>query len=192
MRLILTIVFTATFLSILNTSMVNVALPTIMNEIGVDFQKSIWLSTGYMLIYAIAMPIFGSLGDMYGTKKVFLLGIFIFSFGSFLCSMADGFWYLLLFRAIQAIGAAAVMPNGMVLAINPFALELRGEILGWWGMVSSAGSLVGPTLGGFLTEHYSWHSIFYVNVPFAVAVLLLGSKYLPSVSHRNTQKNLTV
>lgn len=181
MLFILPLVFTATAFSILNSSMVNVALPTIMNEFGVDFQYSTWLYTGYMLPYAIGMPIFGSLGDSYGSKLVFLGGIAVFSLGSLLCSTADDFWYLLAFRALQALGASAIMPNGMVLATSPFDPGRRGEILGWWGMVSSAGSLIGPTLGGVLTEHFGWYSIFYVNLPFAAAVLVLGRKYIPAV-----------
>lgn len=179
MPLILPLVFTATFFSILNSSMVNVALPTIMRQFGVDFQYSVWLYTGYMLPYAVAMPISGSLGDMYGAKKVFLAGIAVFAVGSLLCSTADGFWSLLAFRAVQALGAAAVMPNAMVLVTSPFPAERRGVILGWWGMIASAGSLVGPTLGGFLTEHIGWSSIFYVNLPFAVAVLVLGALFVP-------------
>ena len=74
------------------------------------------------------------------------------------------------------------MPNAMLLAISPFELRKRGEVLGWWGMIASAGSLVGPTLGGFLTENFGWHSIFYVNLPFAVAILILGLKYIPSTA----------
>lgn len=179
MPLVLPLVFTATFFSILNSSMVNVALPTIMRQFGVDFQYSVWLYTGYMLPYAVVMPISGSLGDMYGAKRLFLAGIAIFAGGSLLCSTADSFWALLASRAVQAIGAAAVMPNAMVLATSPFPAERRGVILGWWGMIASAGSLVGPTLGGFLTQYTGWSSIFYVNLPFAAAVLVLGALYMP-------------
>jgi EmrB/QacA subfamily drug resistance transporter len=182
MKLIIGIVFTASFFSILNSGMVNVALPTIMNEFGVDFQYSTWLYSGYMLPYAVSMPIFGRLGDIYGQKKIFLLGVFIFTIGSLLCSMAGGFWLLLSFRAVQALGAAAIMPNAMVLITSPFNKTMGAKILGWWGMVSSTGSLIGPTLGGVLTEHIGWHSIFYVNVPFAVAVIVLGLKYIPVIS----------
>lgn len=181
MKLIIGIVFTASFFSILNSGMVNVALPTIMNEFGVDFQYSTWLYSGYMLPYAVAMPVFGRLGDIYGQKKIFLIGVLIFSIGSLLCSLAAGFWLLLAFRAVQAIGAAAIMPNAMVLITSPFDVTMRAKVLGWWGMVSSTGSLIGPTLGGVLTEHIGWHSIFYVNVPFAVAVILLGIKYIPVI-----------
>ena len=180
MPLFLVLVFIGTFLSILNSSMVNVALPTLMNEFGIDIQRSTWLYSSYMLPYAIAMSIFGSLGDIYGAKGIFLLGVLIFALGSLSCSIAGSFWFLLSSRIIQALGAAAIMPNAMILAISPFELSKRSEILGWWGMVSSAGSLVGPTLGGFLTEHFGWHSIFYVNLPFAVAILILGIKYIPS------------
>lgn len=182
MKLIIGIVFTASFFSILNSGMVNVALPTIMNEFGVDFQYSTWLYSGYMLPYAVAMPIFGRLGDIYGQKNIFLIGVVIFTIGSLLCSIAGGFWLLLAFRAVQAIGAAAIMPNAMVLITSPFNVATRAKVLGWWGMVSSTGSLIGPTLGGVLTEHVGWHSIFYVNVPFAIAVILLGYKFIPIIA----------
>ena len=154
MPLFLVLVFIGTFLSILNSSMVNVALPTLMNEFGIDIQSSTWLYSGYMLPYAIAMSIFGSLGDIYGAKKIFLVGVFILAIGSLACSMSGTFYMLLASRTIQALGAAAIMPNAMLLAISPFGIDKRGKILGWWGMVSSAGSLVGPTLGGFLTENF--------------------------------------
>lgn len=180
MPLFLVLVFIGTFLSILNSSMVNVALPTLMNEFSIDIQSSTWLYSSYMLPYAIAMSIFGSLGDIYGAKGTFLVGVLIFAIGSLFCSIAGSFWFLLSSRIIQALGAAAIMPNAMILAISPFEHSKRSEILGWWGMVSSAGSLVGPTLGGFLTEHFGWHSIFYVNLPFAAAILILGIQYIPS------------
>lgn len=180
MPLFLLLVFIATFFSILNSSMVNVALPSLMIDFGVDIQSSTWLYISYMLPYAIAMSIFGSLGDIYGAKWIFLIGVFIFAIGSLFCSIAGSFWMLLSSRIVQALGAAAIMPNAMLLAISPFELRQRGEVLGWWGMVSSAGSLIGPTLGGFLTDHFGWHSIFYVNIPFAVTILILGITYIPA------------
>ena len=188
MPLFLVLVFIGTFFSILNSSMVNVALPTLMIEFGIDIQSSTWLYTGYMLPYAIAMSIFGSLGDIYSAKRIFLLGVFIFAIGSLSCSIAGSFWMLLASRAIQALGAAAIMTNSMVLAITPFEQNRRSAILGWWGMISSTGSLVGPTLGGFLTDHIGWHSIFYINLPFAVAILLLGGKYIPATKTTNPTK----
>lgn len=182
MPLFLALIFTGTFLSILNSSMVNVALPTLMNDLGIDIQSSTLLYSGYMLPYAIGMSIFGSLGDIYGAKKIFLLGVLIFAIGSFSCSIAGSFWILLASRTLQAAGASAIMPNAMLLAISPFEPHKRSEILGWWGMISSAGSLIGPTLGGFLTEHFGWHSIFYVNLPFAIGILLLGTRHIPSAN----------
>jgi EmrB/QacA subfamily drug resistance transporter len=188
MPLFLALVFIGTFFSILNSSMVNVALPTLMIEFGIDIQSSTWLYTGYMLPYAIAMSIFGSLGDIYSAKRIFLLGVFIFAMGSLSCSIAGSFWILLTSRAIQALGAAAIMTNSMVLAITPFEQNRRSAVLGWWGMVSSTGSLVGPTLGGFLTDHIGWHSIFYINLPFAAAILLLGGNYIPSTKKTKSTK----
>ncbi len=182
------LVFIGTFFSILNSSMVNVALPTIMIEFGIDIQNSTWLYTGYMLPYAIAMAIFGSLGDLYSPKRIFLLGVFIFAIGSLSCSIAGSFWMLLVSRTIQALGAAAIMTNSMVLAITPFEQNQRSAVLGWWGMISSAGSLIGPTLGGVLTDHIGWHSIFYINLPFAAVILLLGSNYIPSTPKANHTK----
>jgi EmrB/QacA subfamily drug resistance transporter len=187
MPLFLALVFIGTFFSILNSSMVNVALPTLMIDFGIDIQSSTWLYTGYMLPYAIAMSIFGSLGDIYSAKRIFLLGVLIFALGSLSCSIAGSFWILLTSRAIQALGAAAIMTNSMVLAITPFEQNRRSAVLGWWGMVSSTGSLVGPTLGGFLTDSVGWHSIFYINLPFAVAILLLGN-YIPSTKKTKSTK----
>lgn len=179
---VLALVFGAAVMSIVNTSMVNVALPQIMAEFGVDFERSILLYSGYLLPYAVGQPIGGSLGDIFGARRVFMLGVAVFALGALLCTLADSFWLLLAARTVQAAGAAAIMPNSMVLATAPFGAGARGEIIGWWGTVSSVGSLVGPALGGFLTEHAGWHSVFFVNLPVAAAVLLLGRQVIPPVA----------
>lgn len=183
---VLALVFGAAVLSIVNTSMVNVALPQIMTEFGVDFERSILLYSGYLLPYAVGQPIGGSLGDIFGVRRVFMLGVAVFSLGALLCTLADNFWLLLAARTVQAVGAAAIMPNSMVLATAPFGAGARGEIIGWWGTVSSVGGLVGPALGGFLTEQAGWQSVFYVNLPVAAAVLLLGSRMIPHVAGSKT------
>src|SRR5579875_3243732 len=123
---LLVILLTATLFSVMNSTMVNVALPGFMREFGIDLSVSIWLYTGYVLPYAVAQPLMGVLGEHVGAKTVFLGGVAVFLATSLLCSTAWDFPSLLVFRALQALGAAAVMPNALVLVTAAFPGRRRG------------------------------------------------------------------
>lgn len=173
---LMAIILTATFFSVMNSSMVNVALPTLMADFHIGIATSVWLYTGYTLPYAVSMPLLGQLGEREGPKRVFLVGVVIFMLASLLCSAAWSFPTLLTFRVVQALGAAAVIPNAMVLITAAFPPEQRGRTLGIWSAVSGIAVGVGPTLGGVLTQSVTWHSIFWVNAPFLLAIALLGAR----------------
>jgi len=170
----------AAFLTVLNSNMVRVAIPAMTREFaGIRLNWLTWVINGYLLPYSILMPIFGRLGDMYGRKRAFLSGLLVFSLGSALCSWNRGFFVLVFFRVIQALGAAAIFPNALVMATGLFPREERGKIVGLWAAVGAFGAVVGPTIGGFLVQYLNWHSIFYVNIPIGLLTLLLGWSILP-------------
>ncbi len=163
----------ATFLTVLNSSMVNIALPTLMNEFNIPIDLLTWIVTGYMLPYAVLMPLFGQLGDIFGRRRIFIIGLSIFISGSVVASFANGFPVLLLARVIQAIGASSILPNGMALVTNVFPAKQRGKVLGIWGAVAAFGAVIGPTVGGYLVQYASWRAIFYFNIPFGLICLAL-------------------
>jgi EmrB/QacA subfamily drug resistance transporter len=183
---LLVVLLTATLFSVMNSSMVNVALPTLMRDFGVGLTASVWLYTGYTLPYAVSMPLTGVLGERLGPKPVFLMGVGGFLLASLLCSVAWNFPSLLVFRILQALGAGAVIPNAMVLITGAFPPSQRGQALGIWSAVSGVGAGIGPALGGFLTQSASWHAIFWVNGPFLLLVILFGRKIIRPTEQRST------
>ncbi len=164
-------VLAGTFMSVLNTNMIRVASPTVMQEFGVDVRSLTWLFNGYLLPYSVFMPVFGRLGDLYGRRRLYMSGMVVFTAASFLCSLAWSYWALVLCRTLQAIGAAALYPNAMVMATGLFGPEHRGRALGIYGSTASVGAVIGPAVGGFLVEYLRWRSVFYVNIPVGLAAL---------------------
>jgi EmrB/QacA subfamily drug resistance transporter len=181
---LLVVLLTATLFSVMNSSMVNVALPTLMHDFGIGLTASVWLYTGYTLPYAVSMPLTGVLGERLGPKTVFIFGVGAFLLASLLCSLAWNFPSLLFFRILQALGAGAVIPNAMVLITGAFPPAKRGQALGIWSAVSGVGAGIGPALGGFLTQSASWHAIFWVNAPFLLLVILFGRKIIRPAAER--------
>lgn len=164
----------ASFMTVLNTNMIRVAVGELLAAFEVSVSQLTWVFNGYTLVYAILMPISGRLGDMYGRRRLFLGGLALFLVGSALCSVAWTFSALVLFRCVQAIGAAAVFPNALVMATDLFGADQRGRVLGIWAASSSLGSMIGPTIGGFLAEFLAWRSIFYVNLPIGAVAIVAG------------------
>jgi len=163
-----------TFMAILDTSIVNVALPHMMSAFGVNRDQIEWVSTGFMLASAVIMPSIGWLSDRISYERLYLLSLFIFTVGSALCAFAWSYHALIGFRVLQAIGGGAIQPIGMALVADLFEPEERGKALGIWGTGIMLGPAIGPTLGGYLTEWFNWRSIFSVNLPVGVAALALG------------------
>jgi EmrB/QacA subfamily drug resistance transporter len=166
----------ASFMTVLNTNMIRVAVGELLRAFDISVTRLTWVFTSYTLVYAILMPIFGRVGDMYGRKRLFLGGLTLFAVGSALCSAAWSFQSLVAFRCVQALGAAAVYPNALIMATDLFGPERRGRILGIWAASSSLGSMIGPTIGGFLAQFFAWQSIFYVNIP--IALIAVGAGFI--------------
>jgi DHA2 family multidrug resistance protein len=182
--LVLASVMVATFMAVLDATIVNVALPKMMAAFGVSVDQVEWILTAYLLVFGVILPSSGWLADRWGSKTMFLAGLFLFTLGSFLCSLSWSIDVLIIFRVIQGAGAGLLMPVGMAIIMREFPPEKRGVALGFWSVAASASVSVGPTVGGYLIDHYAWHTIFDVNVPvgimgMAAAALVLRDRKVP-------------
>jgi DHA2 family multidrug resistance protein len=166
--IVLASVMVGTFMAVLDSTIVNVALAKLMATFGVSVDRVEWIVTAYLLIFAVTLPSSSWLADSWGYKPTFLLGLFLFTFGSFLSSLSWSIGTLIAFRVVQGAGAGFLLPVGMAILTREFPPEKRGIALGFWSVAASASVALGPTAGGYLIEHFSWHSIFDINVPIGV------------------------
>jgi MFS transporter, DHA2 family, multidrug resistance protein len=165
-------VMIGTFMAVLDATIVNVGLPKIMASYGVGLDKIEWVLTAYMLSLAVMLPTSGWLADKYGYKRVYFLGLFLFTLGSFLCGISPNENILIFSRVIQGLGAGCIMPVGMAIVTREFPPEKRGIALGFWSIASAASVSFGPLIGGYLVDNFSWPLIFDVNVPVGIAGML--------------------
>ncbi len=163
--LVLANVMIGTFMAVLDSTIVNVGLPTIMASFGVTVDKIEWVMTAYLLVLAVMLPTSGWVADHFGYKRTYLLAFAVFTLGSFLCGTAWNENVLIVFRIIQGAGAGFMMPIGMAIITREFPKERRGIALGFWSIAAAASVSFGPLIGGYLIDNFSWHTIFYVNVP---------------------------
>ena len=162
---ILSAVACGTFMATLDSSIVNIALPTIQVALDTELSRIKWIVILYLLVITCLLLPFGRLSDLLGRKRIFLLGFSIFTVGSTLCAGGDTLMLLLIARVVQAIGAAMLMANGPAIITQTFDPSERGKALGTLAMVVSAGLVAGPSLGGLLLKYLGWTSIFWVNIP---------------------------
>jgi EmrB/QacA subfamily drug resistance transporter len=169
-----------TFVSYLDSSIVNIALPTLTEYFQADLTITNWVVTSYLLMITGLVVIFGRLADMYGRKRLYIFGLIVFTFSSALCGAAPNIWALIAFRCLQGVGAAALLANGAALVTETFPSAERGRALGMVGSVLAVAVIIGPLAGGFLTDYLGWRSIFYVNVLPGIIGILLAAKVLPA------------
>jgi EmrB/QacA subfamily drug resistance transporter len=182
-RLITLALFVATFLVSLDASVVSTAMPTVIGQIG-GIQLYAWVFSAYLLTSTVTVPIYGKLADLYGRKPVFLFSIALFMVGSMLCGQAQTMEQLIIFRLIQGLGAGGVLPINQTILGDVYPLEERARITGLFSTIWGVSGLLGPAIGGFLTEHVSWRWCFYVNFPLCVLSIVLIWKFL----HENVQR----
>ncbi len=169
------VVMTGTFMAILDSSIVNVGLPYIMTALGVPLDDAEWILTAFMLAAAVSMPLTGWIGDRVGYGRMYLGCLAVFTVGSAMCSMAWNVDSLILARIIQAAGAGIMQPAGMAMIIKVFGPGERGRAIGIWGIGAMVAPTIGPTLGGYLTEYFGWRSVFTVNIPVGVLLMIFGA-----------------
>ncbi|NRD76227.1 multidrug efflux MFS transporter [Bacillus sp. BRMEA1] len=171
---IIAILMIGAFISMLNETLLNVALPSIMKNLNVGASTVQWLSTGYMLVNGVMVPATAFLIQKYSVRRLFLTAISLFTVGTFLAGFAPAFPVLLLARMIQASGSAIMMPLLMNVMLTSFPPEKRGAAMGLFGLVFIFAPAVGPTLSGWLLEHYDWRMLFHLVSPIAVIILLIA------------------
>lgn len=176
---VLIIVVLSTFMSTLDSSIVNVALPRMADSLGVTTASIQFVATSYLIVISGTVLIFGKLGDMFGKTTMFTLGVIVFTIGSLLCGLSHSYWFLIMARAIQAIGAAGTMANNQGIVTEVFPAQERGKALGLLGTAVALGSLVGPGLGGMIVGVLSWEYIFTINVPIGILAVIGAFCLLP-------------
>lgn len=176
-RLITLALFVATFLVSLDASVVSTAMPTVIGQIG-GLHLYAWVFAAYLLTSTVTVPIYGKLADLFGRKPVFIFSVAVFMVGSMLCGQAQTMEQLIAFRLLQGLGAGGVLPINQTILGDVFPLEERARITGLFSTVWGVSGLLGPGIGGFLTEHVSWRWVFYVNFPLCVLSIVLIWKFL--------------
>ena len=173
------------FMSVIDSSVVNISLHRIVEYFKITLEIGQWVILAYLLAISAFMIIAGDFGDRYGNKKIFQIGMLLFSTASLLCSLSLTIEMLILFRIIQAVGASFIMANGVAIITSLIPKTERGKALGWNSLIVSSGLLVGPVLGCILTDVFGWQSIFLINVPIGIIGFLAVSKNIPTLLPNN-------
>src|SRR6266487_915412 len=173
-------------LASLDATIVGTALPSIVGKLGGIAIYS-WVFSVYLLTSTTTVPIYGKLADLYGRKPLFLFGSTLFLLGSILCGAAQSMEQLIVFRAIQGLGAGAVLPIVLTIIGDIFELKERARVQGLFSGVWGLSSVVGPALGGLIVDHFSWRWVFYINVPFGILSCLLLALTLKENVERKQQ-----
>ena len=186
---ILVAILLALFLSALDQTIVGTALPTIVTDLaGNDYYT--WVVTAYLLTSTITGPIYGKLSDLYGRKPMLLIGISLFLLGSLLSGLSQEMWQLILFRGVQGLGAGAIFPVSLAVIGDLFTPAERGKYQGLFGAVFGVAALIGPWLGGFITDVLSWHWVFFINLPIGAVALYVIWRVLPTFRRPGTSRSI--
>lgn len=182
-------VMLAMLLSSLDQTIVSTAMPTIVQELK-GMEHISWVFTAYMLGSTVTVPIYGKLSDIFGRRKLYLIGIGIFLLGSILCGLSQNMTQLIIFRGLQGIGGGAMMVNSFAVIGDVFPPAERGKYQGLMGGVFGLSSVAGPLLGGWITDHTSWRWVFYVNVPLGLIAIAVLAGVLPKIAAHTRNKKI--
>ena len=177
------VVTMATFMEVLDTAIANVSLSHIAGSLSVSSDEATWVLTSYLVSNAVVLPISGWLATRIGRKRFYLTCVFLFTLSSFLCGLAPNLGLLIFFRVLQGVGGGGLGPSEQAILADTFPPAKRGMAFAVYGMAVVLAPAIGPTLGGFITDHYSWRWIFFINVPVGIASMVLSSRILVDPPH---------
>jgi EmrB/QacA subfamily drug resistance transporter len=180
----------ALFMILLDVTIVNIAIPHIMTSLNVSLSSIEWVINVYVLVFAVLLLTLGKLGDLFGRKKLFMIGLAIFTLASIGCSLAPNFVFLIIWRGIQAVGGAAMLPATLSLLNVEFGESGRGLALGVWGAVAGAANALGPIIGGALVDTFDWRYIFIINVPIGIIAFIGALIVIRESKDENTDRKI--
>ena len=172
------VVIIGVFMAILDSTIVNIAIPRLQTAFGADLHSVQWVLTGYILAQGVATPVVAFFADRLGTKRLYIIALAAFTIGSALCGIAWSLPVLILFRVVQGVGGAALFPLSLTLIFREFPPQERGAAMGLFGLPALLAPALGPTLGGYIVTYAGWQLIFYINVPIGIAAVILSIIFL--------------
>src|SRR4030095_5608633 len=176
-------VMLATFMEVLDTSVANVAPPPIAGTLSASVDEATWVLTAYLVANAIVLPLSGFLSTLFGRKRFYMACVGIFTVSSLLCGIAPSLGWLIVFRILQALGGGALQPISQAILVESFPREKQGVATAFYGMGVVVAPVIGPTLGGWMTDNFSWRWIFLINIPFGILSILLTSALISDPAH---------
>ncbi|HEV2967732.1 MAG TPA: DHA2 family efflux MFS transporter permease subunit [Candidatus Dormibacteraeota bacterium] len=179
--LVLVVLTTGFFMILLDTTIVNVAIPAMSANLNTTFDQILWVLNAYILVYAVLLITAGRLGDLFGQRLLFAIGLFVFTLASALCGLSQNVGELIAARIIQGVGGALLTPQTLSIITSLFPPERRGAAFGVWGAVAGLATVTGPTLGGALITYIDWRWIFFINVPIGIAALIATFVIIPDL-----------
>jgi DHA2 family multidrug resistance protein len=182
------VVTMATFMEVLDTSIANVSLPHIAGNLSVSQDESTWVLTSYLVSNAIILPISGWIASKIGRKRFYMLCVTMFTLSSFLCGMAPNLGFLIFCRVLQGLGGGGLGPSEQSILADTFPPAKRGMAFAVYGMAVVLAPAIGPTLGGFITDHYNWRWVFFINVPVGIGSLFLSNHFVTDPPHLKQMK----
>jgi EmrB/QacA subfamily drug resistance transporter len=188
-RIVLAVTILGSSMAFVDGTVVNVALPALQNAFHASIADVQWVVESYALMLAALLLVGGSLGDMLGRRKVYLFGVVVFAAASAGCGVAQNIDTLIWLRSIQGLGAALLVPGSLALITASFPEETRGQAIGTWSGFTAIAAAIGPVIGGWLIEHSTWRWVFFLNLPIALAVILLAPK-VPESRNENASHHL--
>jgi EmrB/QacA subfamily drug resistance transporter len=173
------------FMILVDSTIVSIANPAILEDLQTDITAVLWVTSAYLLAYAVPLLITGRLGDRFGPKRIYLTGLVVFTLASLWCGLSGDIGMLIAARAVQGLGAALMTPQTMAVITRVFPPNQRGAAMGLWGSVAGVATLVGPLLGGVLVDALGWQWVFFVNVPVGVVAFAAAWRLVPDLETRS-------